>query len=154
MKYYANKDNKIAKAPSYDNNLLYTKEEILKFVQWLISNEEIKSYSSINIETSEYYFDEFFKSNQKDDWELFLERFDPIKRKDIDIFNKYIYETYGNDLKEVINHKKTKGENYVWTLIGDNGELYLSHGFRKVNRLGYLLTNKIHKDIRDYNYDL
>ena len=62
MKYYANKDNKIAKAPSCDNNLLYTKEEILKFVQWLISNEEIKSYSSINIETSEYYFDEFFKS--------------------------------------------------------------------------------------------
>ena len=39
MKYYVNKNNKIAKAPSSDNNRLYTKEEILKFVQWLISSK-------------------------------------------------------------------------------------------------------------------
>lgn len=40
----------------------YKKEIILKFGQWLISNEETNLCSSISLETSNYFFEEFLKS--------------------------------------------------------------------------------------------
>jgi hypothetical protein len=55
----------------------------------------------------------------------------------------YMFETYGEDLAFV----RAKDENNIWTYVddGDGGEPEIVPGFRTVNRLGYLVTEKSHE---------
>lgn len=45
---------------------------------------------------------------------------------------------------------KQYGANHVWTIMeGDDSNLYLSPGFRVVNKIGYVVTVECH----DFKYD-
>lgn len=48
-----------------------------------------------------------------------------------------LFETFGDDLQFVSRQNKLK----IWTVVeGDDGELYIVHGYHYVNRVGYLIT--------------
>jgi len=78
----------------------------------------------------------------EDDIEEFEEKFQPIP-KDIDTF---IFNTYGEDLEIVKKHLEEKGNQYVFTLVVEDGVLWLTPGCRIVNRTGYILTKNPWED--------
>lgn len=60
-----------------------------------------------------------------------------------------LIETYGKEFEYV---KKQNIKN-VWTVIEEDGELYVIPGFHIVNRFGYLITEKKWKSKREiYRY--
>ena len=63
----------------------------------------------------------------------------------------FLFETYGNDLEEVLKMHK-KHPNRVVTIL-DVGDLYCSLGFQQVNRLGYILLEKPVKPFKDFLYE-
>lgn len=62
-------------------------------------------------------------------------------------------ETYGADLDKVYEIRKTK-PNYLWTVIdGNDGEIYVTPGFRFVNRIHYMVSTEPWTDeMEDYLY--
>lgn len=78
----------------------------------------------------------------EDDIEEFEEKFQPIP-KDTDTF---IFNTYGEDLGIVKKHLEEKGNQYVFTLVVEDGVFWLTPGCRIVNREGYILTKNSWED--------
>lgn len=58
-------------------------------------------------------------------------------------FNGKLFETYGAELDKVMDMHNWHGARVV-TILECDGNLYLSHGYHYVNRIGYFL----------YSYDL
>ncbi len=56
-------------------------------------------------------------------------------------FGGTMYETFGDELKTVIDEKQKKPQN-IWTLMEQDGVMYISNGFHLANRLGYFITEK------------
>lgn len=89
---------------------------------------------------------------RREDFDVFLDKFKPIehpKEKDF-----YMYETYGEEYEAVQKHNNDFGVECIWTVVnGRKSNLYLTPGFRFINRFGYVLTT-IPWDLnqRDYKY--
>ena len=72
------------------------------------------------------------------------EQFDQLKFKrnhfrDRAPFNGCMFETFGDELQEVLD----SDVDLVCTIIeGDDGGLYVTNGYRLVNRLGYLILDQ------------
>ena len=90
------------------------------------------------------------------DFDYFLRAFKPILNKNetkIDNEPYYMFETYGQEYQDVIEHMEKNGNECVWTILDFNGKLYLAPGWHYVNRKGYMLTTIPWKDgQRDYLY--
>ena len=56
----------------------------------------------------------------------------------------YMYETYGQDLEEVLKVVEKFGiklkEQHIWTLIESDDGLFIVDGYHLVNRQGYFIT--------------
>lgn len=52
-------------------------------------------------------------------------------------FDGYMFETFGEE-EEYAQEKAKVG--HTWTLIEDEGEMFITHGYQHVNRLGYFVT--------------
>jgi hypothetical protein len=50
-------------------------------------------------------------------------------------FNGFMFETYGPELQYV----KGMPDNQIWTLIEEDGKMFLCPGYRFVNRFGYMI---------------
>jgi len=72
---------------------------------------------------------------RKPDFDVFEEKFKPIHNKSSEC---YMYETYGEDLDFV---RKQKPE-CIWTVVDCDGKLYITPGYRIVNRFAYIITKK------------
>lgn len=82
---------------------------------------------------------------RRDDYSIWEEKFLPIEQGKDNIR----WETYGEDLEKV---KSTPPE-YIWTLVDTGGKLYITSGYRYVNRLNYFLCkNPWTSKSRDYKY--
>lgn len=55
---------------------------------------------------------------------------------DIAPFGGCMYETYGEEIQYVISLPK----NRIWTIIDEEGKMYLVAGYWRVNRVGYLIS--------------
>lgn len=58
---------------------------------------------------------------------------------DICSFGGKMYETYGDEIKYVLEMAK---ENRVVTILESGNDIYFASGYHIVNRLGYLITDK------------
>jgi hypothetical protein len=76
----------------------------------------------------------------EDDWEEFESKFEPVWHHNNP--ESFLYETYGEDLEKVRDWKNTCGANHVWTVVDDNGVLWITPGMRLVDRMNYILTKK------------
>jgi hypothetical protein len=78
--------------------------------------------------------------------DTFDEYFKPIRHPEAryDIWGGYGLETFGEDLELVRGYDPA----FVWTVVeGDSGMDWITPGFRYVNRLCYLVTEKPHNFI-------
>lgn len=75
--------------------------------------------------------------NRRMRWETWVREFKPVLDKEGDPRR---FETYDEDLKEVVAiAKKTPGK--VWTMVdGDSGRPLICEGFHVVNRIVYFVT--------------
>lgn len=54
----------------------------------------------------------------------------------------YMYDLSGKDLR-VVSAAAAKSPQTIWTLVeGDDGTLYVIDGFRRVNRIGFFITER------------
>lgn len=53
-------------------------------------------------------------------------------------FGGCMYETFGQELDYV----KQQPNKRIWTIVDEEGKLYVIAGFHIINRLGYLVTNE------------
>lgn len=82
---------------------------------------------------------------RKSDFEVFMKKFCPVERSP----DSFLFETYGEDYKRVINTDSS----YIWTVVDCDGKLYLSPGFHIVNRMNYIICKNPWKEgQRDYFY--
>lgn len=58
---------------------------------------------------------------------------------DRDLFDGYMFETYGKDLLQV-TRVRDKEPDKVWTLIDTDGDLSICPGYSHINRTGYFIT--------------
>ena len=74
--------------------------------------------------------------------EVFYEEYKPIKNHyDPNAsFDGHMFETYGEEVAFVVEQSRVS--NKVWTIIESEGKMYICAGFRYVNRIGYLITEK------------
>jgi hypothetical protein len=56
-----------------------------------------------------------------------------------------LFETYGDELEFVIQHKKE----HIWTQVDGYDGIYIVNGYQLANRIGYYLTNKPHDPSKD-----
>lgn len=71
-------------------------------------------------------------------FEKWRKQYKAIKNENGEIFDGYFFE-----IEEAIdNIEKYKGSGKIWTLIEEDGEMFIVSGFRFVNRLGYFFTRK------------
>jgi len=81
------------------------------------------------------------------DYDDFITRFgEPMQTQEGTI----LFETYGADYIQV----QTANPKHVWTLVEENGKLYLAPGFHYVNRINYLITPKPRNQPDDHNWFL
>lgn len=77
-------------------------------------------------------------------YEIWEDTFGPVKNhldKNAGM-NGFMFETFGAELAHVQAVLKDTPEK-VWTVVeGDSGKWYISQGFHRVNRVGYLVTDK------------
>ena len=104
------------------------------------SAEEAVEILNEREENPEGYTSEDAKMSKHEDIEEFSERFKPIYRNDKEPFDNPLFETYGEDLKTVMDLWQ-KDEKCIWTVVsGDSGLLYIIAGFHFVNRMNYIIT--------------
>jgi hypothetical protein len=85
------------------------------------------------------------------DFDFLIDTFKPIENP-TNGEGSFMFETYGEEYKEVEKWHKEKGNEYVWTIL-DCGNLYAAPGWHYVNRYGYLLTTVPWKEgQRDLKY--
>ena len=69
---------------------------------------------------------------------------DSIADGDVCGFGGTLYETYGEEIDYVFNlAKTTKG---VWTVVEEDDKLFLVAGFKRVNRLGFIVCENEYKN--------
>ena len=56
-------------------------------------------------------------------------------------FGGCLFETFGEEV-EAVMVVFMKDERRVWTVVEEDGLTFITNGARRVNRLGYLLTEK------------
>ncbi|MBW7941449.1 MAG: hypothetical protein H3C64_03395 [Candidatus Kuenenia stuttgartiensis] len=78
-----------------------------------------------SIQLSEDEFDQKFT--------LVKNHFDPNASND-----GYAFETYGQELAFIRN----KCPQYIWTVVEEDGKLWIVSGYKFVNRIYYLITNE------------
>ncbi len=73
-------------------------------------------------------------------YDVFMETYKPQKNKvePDSAFDGHMYETYGIEYNKVFKTEPL----YVWTLIEEDGMLFIVPGLKFVNRLGYFITEK------------
>jgi hypothetical protein len=76
--------------------------------------------------------------------DAFIEQYKPLSNPFLaaevsEGFSNAYVETYGDELRYVMDVAKQKPRN-VWTVIEEDGELYINNGFHFVNRLAYIIT--------------
>lgn len=52
-----------------------------------------------------------------------------------------LYETFGDELDHV-RSVLAQAPARIWTVVEAEGKWYITHGFRHVNRIGYLVTER------------
>lgn len=62
-----------------------------------------------------------------------------VADEDVSSFGGCMYETYGEEVEYVLS---LVGSGRVVTIIDNDGDLYISSGYRLVNRLGYMILDK------------
>ena len=74
--------------------------------------------------------------------EVFYEEYKPIKNHydPNAAFDGHMFETYGEEVAFVVEQSRVS--NKVWTIIESEGKMYICAGFRYVNRVGYMITEK------------
>jgi len=74
----------------------------------------------------------------------FIEKYKPIKNTiELDSpFDGHMFETYGEEFNRVLNTDKK----HIWTLIEEDGVLFIVPKKRVVNRLGYFITEEPWED--------
>lgn len=75
-------------------------------------------------------------------WEQWFQQFHPV-RNHLDMnanYKGYMFEIYGEELDYVVKVYRRGGEYRIWTLLEEDGTLWISEGFHIVNRLGYFIT--------------
>jgi hypothetical protein len=80
--------------------------------------------------------------SRRTQYQIWVETFKPIKNSlaSHPAGDGCQFETYGPELEHVLGMTAACPEK-VWTLLeGHNGQLYISQGYRLVNRVGYFLT--------------
>lgn len=72
--------------------------------------------------------------------EKFFEQYKPVKNHFVDdcAFNGCMFETYGEEEQFVIAQAKADSRK-VWTVIDVNGVMYITNGFRYIDRMGYFI---------------
>lgn len=82
---------------------------------------------------------------RKSDFDVWYNRFQPIEKDSDNI----LFETYGEDLYFVQNQPNDT----IWTLVSEGSKLYMTPGYRLVNRVNYFITKNPHlSGQRDYKY--
>ena len=56
-------------------------------------------------------------------------------------FDGYMFETYGKEVEYV----KKMQDKYkcIWTVVDEDGEMFIVYGMRFINRIGYFVTKQI-----------
>jgi hypothetical protein len=86
------------------------------------------------------------------DFDYLIDTFKPIENPQNEE-GSFMFETYGEELEEVVKWHKEKGNQYIWTIVDCDGGLYAIVGYHHVNRFGYLLTTVPWKEgQRDLKY--
>lgn len=62
-----------------------------------------------------------------------------VADEDICSWSGCMYETYGEELDYIVEEANAN-KNNVWTIIEEDGKMYILSGYHVVNRLGYLIT--------------
>ena len=91
---------------------------------------------------------------RREDFDVWYDKFSPIlvDSDDPNEGSPRLYETYGDDVKHVLD-VYNRDKNLVWTILDCDGKLYLSPGFHIVNRLNYIICTKPYDEkTRDYKY--
>lgn len=80
-------------------------------------------------------------AKRRTQFEIWVDTFKPVKNTlDPHAADGITFETYGKELAKVEEALAANPET-VWTLVdGDNGNLYVSQGYRRVNRQSYFIT--------------
>lgn len=60
-----------------------------------------------------------------------------------------MFETYGKDLKHVVDIANRDGQR-VWTMVDEDGGMMLVAGYHLVNRIYYIITNEPWEDQNEY----
>lgn len=84
----------------------------------------------------------------------FYEKFHPIGNHIVDgaPFDGCMFETYGEEL-DYINKVTPNNRKNIWTILENEGKLYISSGYHFVNRMGYLITEEEHDDDIEVNLE-
>lgn len=86
---------------------------------------------------------------RREDFDVWYDKFKPEENEDGSI---KLYETYGKDLSYV-THIADNQHGRLWTIVDCDGKLYLTPGFRYVNRINYVVCkNNWNEKTRDYYY--
>ena len=64
-----------------------------------------------------------------------------------------MFETFGEDIQEVLKIANGDKPNRVWTAIDCDEGFYLVNGYCLVNRVYYMITNEEGEDFEDYLID-
>lgn len=82
-----------------------------------------------------------------DAYDRWFEKYKPIKNhlNDNAAFEGILYETYGDEVEYVRTYGVTF-PNRIWTLVEEDGEMAILSGYHHVNRLGYFITQRSHRD--------
>tara|TARA_R100001163_G_C5007712_1_gene154667 strand:+ start:224 stop:520 length:297 start_codon:yes stop_codon:yes gene_type:complete len=73
-------------------------------------------------------------------WDEWEKKYEPIPLPNQEDY--YLFDTHNeDDLKFIKEFEKNNSVLNIWTVVdGDNGELYIDSGWRRVNRFGYMIT--------------
>jgi hypothetical protein len=96
--------------------------------------------------------DDFYSEYKPQINHIIREKINPsINDRDITGWNGTMYETFGEELDYITNLVRSGEGNRVWTIVdGEDGDLIIIAGFRFVNRMGYLVTEKPWTSSDDY----
>ena len=74
-------------------------------------------------------------------WDDFVEKYKPEINKEDAPYGGYMYETYGEDIKYVVNIANSDKNQHVWTIVDcEDEESWIFPGYHYVNRIGYIIT--------------
>lgn len=76
----------------------------------------------------------------------FYERFEPLKNhiEKNASFDGCMYETYDEEYEYIVDQHCNNKNVQVWTIVtGEDDSMFYETGIRRVNRVGFLITNKV-----------